>query len=88
MEDYKELIDRLRTMDPYNIDCMKAVEAIETLLAERDSMINQLKTMKCGFCKHRQFYVFDEPCITCIISDGQYTKWEWGGIQKESEPDA
>lgn len=40
--DYKELIGKLRQKDGCNCECLKAANAIETLLAERDKALKQL----------------------------------------------
>lgn len=81
MDNYKELIDRLRTMDPYNIDCVKAAGAIEFLISEIDKIIND----PCSVCKEEKI----TDCYYCVHGNGDSIDcFEWRGLQKESEPDA
>ncbi len=85
--DYKELIDELRMVASWNISdcydcnqCVKAATAIETLSAERDAAVEDLKG-RCGVCKHRGVCLFDEQHrIGCAVSNRGH--WQWRGPQK------
>ena len=80
--DYKELIEQLR--DESNCDVLDyvddAADAIETLLAERDSVMKDLH----GDCdKCRYFGLSAHPCCHCYINGGMFDYWQWRGPQKE-----
>ncbi len=87
--DYKELIERLRVYDywagesdinSHPLICDEAAAAIETLLAERDAAVEDLKG-RCGVCKHRRVCLFDEQHrIGCAVSNRGH--WQWRGPQK------
>lgn len=82
MEDYKELIallDGAMAMTASNgkiekaeLFC-KAAEAIEQLVKERDAAIAEIPK-NCNTCGR---FFWDKDCVEC--------KWEWRGVQKESE---
>lgn len=84
--DYKELIRKLKcqgsiTFDIYAIsrDCKEAADAIETLLAELDAAMIDLRRMGCQVCKHLGNDSLNSPCCTCGDTDNN---WQWRGPQK------
>lgn len=84
--DYKELIEQLKHCKSYKPKyelqrtMLEAATAIETLLAERDAAVEDLKG-RCGVCKHRRVCLFDEQHrIGCAVSNRGH--WEWRGPQK------
>ena len=84
--DCKELIEQLKHCKSYKPKyelqrtMLEAATAIETLLAERDAAVEDLKGM-CGVCKHRGVCLFDEQHrIGCAVSNRGH--WEWRGPQK------
>lgn len=86
MEDYKELIERLRTHSEYadlpfswqNEAYAKAADAIEQLVKERDAAIADLsKVGECCMCKH-YCETGDEDCAYVSCCDDNF---EWRGVQ-------
>lgn len=80
--DCKELIEQLRDENNCNVlDYIEdAATAIETLLAERDAAVEDLKG-RCGVCKHRRVCLVDEQHRNgCAVSNRGH--WEWRGPQK------
>lgn len=74
--DYKELIRRLDDCGEFDGGLLDdAAEAMETLLAERDALINR----GCMTCKNK-----GDRCIcrSCFRSSGTEDCWEWRGPQK------
>lgn len=92
--DYKELIDRLKNIRFLYADnglkcesiCKDAATAIETLLAERDAAVEELRG-RCSKCKHLRSGILEFPCADCCFESGKSDHWEWRGPQKESEND-
>lgn len=77
--DYKELIETLRGKDGCNCECLKAADAIETLLAERDAAVEDLSkrphpsTCKYGeHCDYISVITGRPDCYSCH-------EWEWRG---------
>lgn len=80
--DYKELISKLRKKDGCNCECLDAATAIETLLAERDAAVEDLRFVSdCTSCK---YYPFDGSCDACLecSCENENVAWEWRGPQK------
>lgn len=89
MEDYKELINKLRYFRSCPEDVAEAANAIETLLTERDAAIEMLHG-ECYACKYKSGWFSKGPCATCKNGD-PYTflphenamhnkdNWEWSG---------
>lgn len=89
---YKELIETLRGKDGCNCECLQAADAIETILAERNAAVEDLRGM-CWCCTHGEKW--DKAPIwsrmtTCeyireqgvLASSGGKRKcqhWEWRG---------
>lgn len=84
MMDYKELIDILRyTASEGDVcrecpQCIEAADAIETLLAERDALMNDLEG-RCDVCKNRSVCLFDEKRRSGCVNRSH---WQWRGPQK------
>lgn len=80
---YKELINKLRKKDGCQCECLQAAAALETLLVELDSAIEDLMAFRtCSTCKNSVHNRTDtEPCPFRLDCSGQY--WEWRGVQKE-----
>lgn len=89
--DYKELIDVLRNQEPrvvleYIDD---AATAIETLLAERDAAVEDLRG-ECRCCTHNTGWHNVGKCATCFHETRsmplqgfkRVDNWEWSGPQK------
>lgn len=61
-------------------------EYIRQLEAERDALINDIRTEGglCALCKHESTRAWAEPCCRCntLIISGE-SHWEWRGAQKE-----
>lgn len=89
--DYKELLERLRKYADFGdklIVCAEAATAIETLLAEREDIVNGLKGM-CQFCKHEEIsdavFCHQLKISTCkyvsevgeLMYIGKCPHWEW-----------
>lgn len=72
--DYKELIKKLREKDGCRCECLRAATAIETLLAERDAAVEELRG-ECRVCEHRGECLFNDQC-------GNGSNWQWRGPQK------
>lgn len=85
--DYKELIEKLRKKDGCHCECLQAATAIETLLAERDAAVADMRRMgckKCDVCKRAGSKGSDEsPCRHCCHGSGFDDYFEWRGPQKE-----
>lgn len=81
--DYKELAKQLRRAVPYNgtwlQDRMReAATAIETLSAERDAAVEELRG-ECRVCERRGECLFnDQYRDEC----GNGSNWQWRGPQK------
>lgn len=101
--DYKELIDYMREfhfLGPTWEGCKAAATAIETLLAERDAAVEDLRGL-CWCCANREKYENGLPwskATTCehvrelgtVARSGGERKcqfWKWRGPQKESKND-
>lgn len=83
--DYKELIRQLR--DTSNCDILDyvddAADAIETMLKEKDLLLEHLKqSYGCSSCKHIAKCELEEPCFDCKRSVGENDRWEWSGFKK------
>lgn len=78
--DYKELIETLR--DESNCDVLDYIEdaaaAIETLLAEREALMGQIR----GHCIHcanaRKCYYTDDKTM-CDCARNNLRHWQWRG---------
>lgn len=88
--DYKERIEYLRsvTLRKNNCygcqECKDAVDTIETLLAERDAIMQDLRYMaRCRACKYDNVNWNDAPCRKCFAGDMDC--WEWRGPQAKRE---
>lgn len=84
MDDYKELIDRLRSTEKYCgygdcTQCKVSAETIETLLKELEAAMKDLREYgSCMICAHSCIYNNGEPCklrLECYKEDC----WEWRG---------
>lgn len=83
--DYKELIETLRKKDGCNCECLRAADAIEILLAERDAAVNDLALCaSCATCQYKGGAI-KQPCFMCgtIMPSKGKTRWEWRGTKKE-----
>lgn len=93
MSDYKELLrlskkaaDAWRNDGAYYqaavlIDSL--YETVETLLAERDAAVDDLKQWACcDVCKNKNLDISDYPCCDCFGGNAEstYDKWQWRGI--------
>lgn len=75
--DYEKLIKRLRKYADFGaklVVCEDAATAIETLLAERDAAVEELRG-ECRVCEHRGECLFNDQC-------GNGSNWQWRGPQK------
>lgn len=82
--DYKEIIEAMRSTDVKVVFCrsLDAADAIETLLAERDAAVEDLRPIAdCASCK---WYFGDSSGEVCDGCDypGEGSNWEWRGPQK------
>lgn len=78
--DYKEIIEAMRNTDirvilSYSTD---AANAIETLLAERDAAMRDLKG-NCAFCIHKKLCMFGNHMRDICVNG---SSWQWRGPQK------
>ena len=70
---------------------MDAAEMIEALLADNERMSDLLMVMRikmtgdCGVCRHQHVNVRDEPCASCIMTDGR-DGWQYEGDEEHGEP--
>lgn len=81
--DYKELIRRLDDCGEFDGDLLDdAAEAIETLLAERDAAMEDLRLVAdCTSCK---WHPFDSSCDACLecSCENENVAWQWRGPTK------
>lgn len=87
--DYKELIKQFRDESTFQRDRFSrfvladeleaAATAIETLLAEREAAIEDLRLIGCEACKYQRLEAFKSPCCECIETGSQSDFWEWRG---------
>lgn len=82
--DYNEIIEAMRSTDVKVVLCrsLDAADAIETLLAERDAAVEDLRMGGCKSCKHKGISYCDAPCKFCKEIGGMSDYWEWRGPQK------
>lgn len=90
--DYKELIDELRSLSLHVPEQMfgedgkdpleRAADAIETLLAERDYAVEELRG-RCSQCKHFSSGPLVSICADCRFECGTIDHWKWRGPHKE-----
>lgn len=92
MNDYKELIDNLRSNqnNTFQLEAADAIEQLSTkcrqLEKERDAIYADMKTMcttvssVCDFCKNNG----ENICEKCNCTDW-FDHWEWRGVQEASE---
>lgn len=90
--DFKELIDRLRGfiywseehyhyIHPVIFD--EAATAIETLLAEREALMEQIRG-KCDLCENRRKCLFDaNERQVCAVN--RRSKWKWCGLMQPDQ---
>ena len=98
MMDYNKLIEQLRSTESRSKRAMlnAAAAAIETLMAERDDVLDFIKYyFMCEKCIHGQTphpdcrddsdcgYCTSKTCVCCQCRD--MDKWEWCGARKEEE---
>lgn len=93
--DYKELIKQLQrviyevadSVNRYSDNADEIIQlaatAIETLLTERDSAINDAHYGRCMTCKH--CFSGGAPCAECVENFGGYDRWEWRGLEIPAE---
>lgn len=68
-----------------------AAEMIEALLADNERMSDLLMVMRikmtgdCGVCRHQHVNVRDEPCASCIMTEGR-DGWQYEGDEEHGEP--
>ena len=49
-------------------------------------MVMRIKmTGDCGVCRHQHVNVRDEPCASCIMTDGR-DGWQYEGDEEHGEP--
>lgn len=97
--DYKEVLEQLRDIilhgDEHPAEyctnrcggcdaCDKAIEAIETLLAERDAAVADIP-IRCYKCKYYDIPDKEPPCGECIELGGSENNWQWRGPQKGND---
>lgn len=79
---YKELINRLRYNRVCSGDVAEAADALETLLAERDAAVEDLKKYSFNSCKVCAEWK-NGMCSRPAPKDcGGYNWWKWRGPQK------
>lgn len=83
--DYKELITEIRTyiVKTYQVGfqpeiCQRAADAIETILAERDAAVNEMRGI-CSFCAHKKTCQFGNHLRDICVNG---SNWQWRGPQK------
>ena len=85
MDDYRNLVDKIRES---NINGDVQIEqwavVIETLIAERDAAIKDLRYGGCCICKHERLGIIEYPCCNCVDEDRISDYWEWRGVKKEA----
>ena len=70
---------------------MDAAEMIEAMLADNERMSDLLMVMRikmtgdCGVCRHQHVNVRDEPCASCIMTEGR-DGWQYEGDEEHGEP--
>lgn len=85
--DYKELIERLKHCKSYKPKhelqrtMLDAATAIETLLAEREAAMKDLRRTGCDTCEHRKDCY---PCSKCMNG----SCWEWHGLMPDRKPES
>lgn len=93
--DYKELIENLREKAEMEL-CKNvfvsfalsdAATAIETLLAEKEAAMEDLRKKRCDFCKYDDRLATEYPCSICGDTGRMSDKWEWRGPQKGENND-
>lgn len=68
-----------------------AAEMIEALLADNERMSDLLMVMRikmtgdCGVCRHQHVNVREEPCASCIMTEGR-DGWQYEGDEEHGEP--
>lgn len=68
-----------------------AAEMIEALIADNERMSDLLMVMRikmtgdCGVCRHQHVNVRDEPCASCIMTEGR-DGWQYEGDEEHGEP--
>lgn len=78
------------TCDIYKVG-LDAAEMIEALLADNERMSDLLMVMRikmtgdCGVCRHQHVNVRDEPCASCIMTEGR-DGWQYEGDEEHGEP--
>lgn len=84
--DYKQVIEELRMVDAFPEECcdcnqrVKAADAIEALLAERDNLMKELHGHY-DVCANKQLCYFDKnQTRECALSGMGF--WKWRGTQK------
>lgn len=92
--DYKALIERIRresqSFDAYHCEGLHhaledAVLAIETLLAERDALMAEIRG-HCDSCVNRRYCIFDEDKRRdCALNKSR--NWQWRGPADHKEED-
>lgn len=84
--DYKELIKAMRSTDVKTVftHSLDAADAIETLLAERDAAVEDLKRgeSRCFTCSFDNMSIHDFPCNSCKEAGRMGDYWKWRGPQK------
>ena len=90
MNDYKEICETLRLANswqfaPGYVEAMlKAADAIEQLVKERDAAVMDLKAYSdCGKCKHNTYdNLRNGFCRECPVVHKTKYKWQWRGVQE------
>lgn len=68
-----------------------AAEMIEALLADNERMSQLLMVMRikmtgdCGVCLHQRVNVTEEPCASCVTTEG-HDGWQYEGDEEHGEP--
>lgn len=88
--DYRETIDAMRSTDPKEVFChsIDAADAIETLLAERDAVVEDLRGL-CWYCIHGRPWEKADPlskltgcevgALSCAGLNRKCPYWQWRG---------
>lgn len=99
MDHYKELLEQLRNIVNHGDEqpaeyctnrcggcdaCDKSIDAIETLLAERDAAIADIFQSSDSLCNVCKYFPddFSPICFSCTQIGGLNNNWQWRGPQK------
>lgn len=97
--DYKGLVEQLKSAAPLHGTWLRermldAADAIETMLAERDAAVEELRG-ECRYCAHNTGWHNAGRCAACFHETvtiplpgfNNVDNWEWRGPQKGESND-